>query len=352
MAADPAAVAAAAARALEAHQLRLEKHFGFRIDRLKADDEHGDYARWRAAILHHVRQMPGALEALMDAATVTAVAPAPAMGAVPVFNPAQFMQVTLRKFIVGSLAPESNAEKLVRALSHASGLAAVNGAPQVWQVLEQRYYVDPGTPSTSDIQKQIEGLKWPKTVSSAAYKERFSKLRGFADQLGDFPTDDADASQRARARLWRFLADPMEQNAAHWQDAIDKARNFTNNAMADGVGTWAQLMTFVSKVQEAADLQRPAPRALAAVITDALEQAAPADANVVDRLRHVLQTASYGSPPPSAFAFAHEGCRDELCPRPYTLLRWLRRVRGGALDSDSAAARMRGVSNTNLVCLA
>ena len=33
MAADPAAVAAAAARALEAHQLRLEKHFGFRIDR-------------------------------------------------------------------------------------------------------------------------------------------------------------------------------------------------------------------------------------------------------------------------------------------------------------------------------
>ena len=77
MAADPAAVAAAAARALEAHQLRLEKHFGFRIDRLKADDEHGDYARWRAAILHHVRQMPGALEALMDAATVTAVAPHP-----------------------------------------------------------------------------------------------------------------------------------------------------------------------------------------------------------------------------------------------------------------------------------
>ena len=50
MAADPAAVAQAAARALEAHQLRLEKHFGFRIDRLKADDEHGDYARWRAAI--------------------------------------------------------------------------------------------------------------------------------------------------------------------------------------------------------------------------------------------------------------------------------------------------------------
>ena len=44
MAADPAAIAAAAARALEAHQLRLEKHFGFRIDRLKADDEHGDYA--------------------------------------------------------------------------------------------------------------------------------------------------------------------------------------------------------------------------------------------------------------------------------------------------------------------
>ena len=72
MAADPAAIAAAAARALEAHQLRLEKHFGFRIDRLKADDEHGDYARWRAAILHHIRRMPGALEALIDAATVTA----------------------------------------------------------------------------------------------------------------------------------------------------------------------------------------------------------------------------------------------------------------------------------------
>ena len=112
----------------------------------------------------------------MDAATVTAVAPAPAMGAVPVFTPAQSMQVTLRKFIVGSLTPESNAEKLVRNLPHASGLVAVNGAPQVWQVLEQRYYVDPGTPSTSDIQEQIAELKWPKTVSSAAYKERFSKL--------------------------------------------------------------------------------------------------------------------------------------------------------------------------------
>ena len=98
---------------------------------------------------------------MIDAATVTAVAPAPAMGAVPVFTLAQFMQVTLRKFIVGSLTPESNAEKLVRDLPHASGLVAVAGAPhrapQVWQVLEQRYYVDPGTPSTSDIQEQIEG---------------------------------------------------------------------------------------------------------------------------------------------------------------------------------------------------
>ena len=139
-AAGAAAAADVAARRLQAHQLMMEKHFAAPVDVLKPD-EHADFGRWRNAIIHRVRQIPGALTHLEDVATVTATAAPPAMGAAPEYDAAQFLQVLLRTFIVKSLSPESLAEKLVRDLLHASGLVAPGGAAQVWQTLLGRYYV-------------------------------------------------------------------------------------------------------------------------------------------------------------------------------------------------------------------
>ena len=108
----------------------LEKHFSVRFEKL-GDDEHGDFPRWRGQILGHVRLIAGAEEALLDGAAITPVAAPAAIGELPVRTPAQFWQQIVRSFIVGNLKAGSNAEKLVRALPHASGLLAGGGEQQV-----------------------------------------------------------------------------------------------------------------------------------------------------------------------------------------------------------------------------
>ena len=111
-----AAAAAAAEDALRRHQAQLERHFAARVEPLK-ENEHEDFSRWRGAIVHRVRQIPGALAALQDEATVTAAAAPPAMGALPVRTAAQFFQETLRTFIVASLPQQAAAStrRLLRA---------------------------------------------------------------------------------------------------------------------------------------------------------------------------------------------------------------------------------------------
>ena len=293
----------------------LEKHFSVRFEKL-GDDEHGDFPRWRGQILGHVRLIAGAEAALLDGAAITAIAAPAAIGELPVRTPAQFWQQIVRSFIVGNLKAGSNAEKLVRALPHASGLLAGGGEQQVWQKLEARYYIPEPAPSPFQLQNKIAGLKWPKAVSAAGYKERVSKLRGFAEELGDFPIDDAAASQLARGRLWQYLAIPTD-SAAQWHEIIHTARNRTNNELKDGVGTMAQLMRFIAAVEEAADEVKPAPRALAARLDEVLAEACADDDDVVSRVRGAMSVGpalgGVRRTAAPAFTFAHQGCLDECC---------------------------------------
>ena len=117
-AAGAAAAADVAARRLQAHQLMMEKHFAAPIDVLKPD-EHADFGRWRNAIIHRVRQIPGALTHLEDVATVTATAAPPAMGAAPEYDAAHILDGTAGYRMGDSLPVASPSD--AHAQTHGSG---------------------------------------------------------------------------------------------------------------------------------------------------------------------------------------------------------------------------------------
>ena len=116
-------------------------------------DPHASYLEWRRAYLQRVSAISGGLEAAQNVATNVNVPAAPAMGALPVMTPAQYLQHHLRSLIRISIKPDSPAWKLIEHKPHASGVVA--GQQQAFATLEANYYVPPKPDTPSDSLEQI-----------------------------------------------------------------------------------------------------------------------------------------------------------------------------------------------------